>query len=528
MKLTVDGASCMGHGRCYLMAPDLLTYDDEGYVTIRDQTIDVPADQVEAAEDAEGTCPEQAITLIPMTRPRGRRRRRPVRLLRSRPAAEAGRRGRPVRRAADAVRARARRRRARPPEDQVGHADVRADRAASGLPLLRRRRARRRRDGRGAARALPRGRLRGRHADRQPARDPGRRPRRARSPPPSSSPGTTATRRTPTRRSTCRCSRAVVIGNGNVAIDVARMLVLDPDELASTDTADHAIAAFAAAVRHRRGRPRPPRARAGGVHEPGAARARRAGARRRRRRPGRARARSGQRRVARVGRRLAHRRRNVDMLREFAARAADREVAPDRAALLPLAGRGPRRRGRAGDRPARRPQPARAGSARRRARGAHRRAGGDPLRARDPLDRLPRPPAAGSPVRRAPRPDPQRRRPGVRGGRHAAARRVRGRLDQARAVRGHRHEQEVRRRHRRRAARGPGGRPARRTRRRPAARPIEAWLRARVPGLVTWRGWEAIDEHERARGAPAGRPRVKLVRVPEMLAVAGQKTGVSV
>jgi ferredoxin len=65
MKLRVDGTNCMGHGRCYLMAPDLLTYDDEGYVTIRDQTIDVPADQVEAAEDAEGTCPEQAIKLIP-------------------------------------------------------------------------------------------------------------------------------------------------------------------------------------------------------------------------------------------------------------------------------------------------------------------------------------------------------------------------------------------------------------------------------------------------------------------------------
>jgi len=39
--------------------------------------------------------------------------------------------------------------------------------------------------------------------------------------------------------------RAVVIGNGNVAVDVARMLVLAPDELAPTDTADHAIAAFA-------------------------------------------------------------------------------------------------------------------------------------------------------------------------------------------------------------------------------------------------------------------------------------------
>jgi ferredoxin/flavodoxin---NADP+ reductase len=38
--------------------------------------------------------------------------------------------------------------------------------------------------------------------------------------------------------------RAVVVGNGNVAIDVARMLVLDPGELAPTDTADHALEAF--------------------------------------------------------------------------------------------------------------------------------------------------------------------------------------------------------------------------------------------------------------------------------------------
>ncbi len=65
MRLTVDGPSCMGHGRCYVMAPDLLDYDDEGYVTIRDQTVAVPDDQIEAAEDAAGTCPEQAITLIP-------------------------------------------------------------------------------------------------------------------------------------------------------------------------------------------------------------------------------------------------------------------------------------------------------------------------------------------------------------------------------------------------------------------------------------------------------------------------------
>src|SRR5947209_15168988 len=41
--------------------------------------------------------------------------------------------------------------------------------------------------------------------------------------------------------------RAVVIGNGNVAVDVARMLVLEPSELAQTDTADHALARLARA-----------------------------------------------------------------------------------------------------------------------------------------------------------------------------------------------------------------------------------------------------------------------------------------
>jgi ferredoxin/flavodoxin---NADP+ reductase len=37
------------------------------------------------------------------------------------------------------------------------------------------------------------------------------------------------------------CKRAVVIGNGNVALDVARMLALSVDELQVTDIADHAI-----------------------------------------------------------------------------------------------------------------------------------------------------------------------------------------------------------------------------------------------------------------------------------------------
>ncbi len=40
------------------------------------------------------------------------------------------------------------------------------------------------------------------------------------------------------------CQNAVVIGAGNVAMDVARMLALEPSELDPTDTADHAIAAL--------------------------------------------------------------------------------------------------------------------------------------------------------------------------------------------------------------------------------------------------------------------------------------------
>ena len=40
------------------------------------------------------------------------------------------------------------------------------------------------------------------------------------------------------------CHTAVVIGAGNVAMDVARMLALEPSELDPTDTADHALVAF--------------------------------------------------------------------------------------------------------------------------------------------------------------------------------------------------------------------------------------------------------------------------------------------
>jgi ferredoxin/flavodoxin---NADP+ reductase len=48
-------------------------------------------------------------------------------------------------------------------------------------------------------------------------------------------------------------------------------------------------------------------------------------------------------------------------------------------------------------------------------------------------------------------------------------------------------------------------------------------LRSRQPELVTYAGWSEIDRHERARGEPAGRPRVKLTRIDELLRVAADE-----
>jgi ferredoxin--NADP+ reductase len=49
---------------------------------------------------------------------------------------------------------------------------------------------------------------------------------------------------------------------------------------------------------------------------------------------------------------------------------------------------------------------------------------------------------------------------------------------------------------------------------------IDTWLRERVPGLCTWEGWLNIDGHETAAGAPAGRPRVKVVRMADLQRIA--------
>jgi ferredoxin--NADP+ reductase len=305
------------------------------------------------------------------------------------------------------------------------------------------------------------------------------------------------------------CARAVVIGNGNVALDVARMLVLDPAELAPTDVADHAIAAFAGAsveevvVLGRRG---PAQAsfttpelrelgeltRADVVLDP-----------------------AGLEPAAEAEDESPTVRRNLALLREYAARpltgkshrielrfarspieilgkgedgrvtgvrvsvnrveagravpTGDEEIIPCGLVVRAVGYRGRRLPGVPFDE----------------RRGLIRNDGGRVCK------------EGGSPctgeyavgwIKRGPS--------GVIGtNKKCAAETVAGLLEDL--------------------GRGRLDEPSA-----PDGEAIEAWLRGRVTGLVTWHGWQAIDAHERALGAPQGRPRVKLVRIAEMQGLA--------
>ncbi|HEY3186095.1 MAG TPA: FAD-dependent oxidoreductase [Solirubrobacteraceae bacterium] len=54
---------------------------------------------------------------------------------------------------------------------------------------------------------------------------------------------------------------------------------------------------------------------------------------------------------------------------------------------------------------------------------------------------------------------------------------------------------------------------------------VSAWLAERAPDAVSWQGWQAIDDHERAAGEPQGRPRVKLCRLEDLVAASRSAVG---
>ena len=65
MRVSIDSATCQGHGRCYDLAPDLFGEDEDGYATLTDLTAggQVPPDREDDARLAELNCPEAAVLL---------------------------------------------------------------------------------------------------------------------------------------------------------------------------------------------------------------------------------------------------------------------------------------------------------------------------------------------------------------------------------------------------------------------------------------------------------------------------------
>lgn len=64
MFIAIDADKCMGHGRCYAVAPDLLTDDDEGFVAERGRCWQIPDGLLGQAEEAADACPEGAISVL--------------------------------------------------------------------------------------------------------------------------------------------------------------------------------------------------------------------------------------------------------------------------------------------------------------------------------------------------------------------------------------------------------------------------------------------------------------------------------
>lgn len=59
--VAVDAERCVGHGRCYTLAPDVFDADEVGHCIVR--VANVSSELEEQAVSAEQNCPEQAITL---------------------------------------------------------------------------------------------------------------------------------------------------------------------------------------------------------------------------------------------------------------------------------------------------------------------------------------------------------------------------------------------------------------------------------------------------------------------------------
>ena len=60
-RVSVDADRCVGHGRCYTLAPDVFDADEVGHSIVRVE--EVCGELEKQAVAGEQNCPERAITL---------------------------------------------------------------------------------------------------------------------------------------------------------------------------------------------------------------------------------------------------------------------------------------------------------------------------------------------------------------------------------------------------------------------------------------------------------------------------------
>ncbi len=61
MRVSVDADVCTGHGRCYVLAPDVYAPDDFGHCIVL--RAEVGDDLAAQARDGAANCPERAIAV---------------------------------------------------------------------------------------------------------------------------------------------------------------------------------------------------------------------------------------------------------------------------------------------------------------------------------------------------------------------------------------------------------------------------------------------------------------------------------
>jgi ferredoxin len=62
LKVTVDNSLCQGHARCWHIAPEFFTLDEDGYSSIGTGK-PVPVGSEEVVRAGVAACPERALTI---------------------------------------------------------------------------------------------------------------------------------------------------------------------------------------------------------------------------------------------------------------------------------------------------------------------------------------------------------------------------------------------------------------------------------------------------------------------------------